>query len=252
MAASVTHLVVGETVFNEAQYLGKSPETYGAFLMGCILVDVHAFHPIDRRVTHFVGRVEEDGEAAYRMSCANFLGQLGSLLQRPWRTLDGAERAFVTGYLCHLAADECWKEMGKNLFDQLGISDWANFPVPGDISLTVFDCRSFARMADPVGAQAALDAAPIPDVFTHVSGEMLRDQWRIIRDYVFAGGTAQAHITMLEKAYTPAAKIQSARAQYARCWQDALDFTDRTVGGVGPFLADAVRRSMQVLPALVG
>jgi hypothetical protein len=250
MAASVTHLVIGERVFAGAAYIGSSLEEYGAFLMGCILVDVHAFHPVDRRAAHLVGRVEEDGEAAYRSSCANFLQQKDRLLRRPWASLARGEQAFLAGYLCHLAVDECWKELGKNLFDRLGISDWIDFPIPGDLGLTVFDNLCFPRLVDPARAGAALAAAPIPDVFTHIAQEMLLSQWRIIDEYVFAGGTAAAHLDMLGKAGKPSESIQAASRYYAERWQEALDFTGRVIGGVEPFIAQATGRSLEVLPGL--
>lgn len=250
MAASVTHLVIGERVFSGAAYIGTSLEEYGAFLMGCILVDVHAFHPVDRRVAHLVGRVEENGEEAYRLSCANFFQQRGSLLRGPWPSLTHSEQAFVAGYLCHLAVDECWKELGKNLFDRLGISDWIDFPIPGDLGLTVFDHLCFPRLVDPARAKAALATAPIPDVFTHIAQEMLLSQWRVIGDYVFAGGTAAAHLDMLARAGKPRESVQAASRYYADRWQEALDFTGGVVGGVETFIAQAAGRSLEVLPGL--
>lgn len=48
MAASVTHIVVGEKILKQT-YPGASVEVQGAFLAGCILVDGHVFNPLDRR-----------------------------------------------------------------------------------------------------------------------------------------------------------------------------------------------------------
>jgi len=59
MASLITHLVVGERVFAQLRQFGE--KEYGAFLLGCVLVDVHGFSDVDRRVTHFVGRLEDDG-----------------------------------------------------------------------------------------------------------------------------------------------------------------------------------------------
>ena len=120
MAPLITHLVVGERVFAQ---LGRfDPATYGAFLLGCVLVDVHGFSDVDRRRTHFAGRLEEDGEDAFRKSCAGFLDQLDTVLLRPWGELGEGERAFVAGYLCHLAADEDWKWFGWKVMHGLDIS----------------------------------------------------------------------------------------------------------------------------------
>lgn len=179
----------------------------GSFLSGCILVDVHAFHEIERRDTHFVGRVDEVGEDAYRTSCAGFLGQLAVLLQPAWAHMSQAERAFVTGYLCHLATDECWKQLGWQLFQELNISSWADFPVPGDVSLTAFDFLSAKLLLDPATARAALQAAAIPDVFNHIPHAMLVHQWEIIQDYVWNGGTPEAYVRMLAAAGEPIAEF---------------------------------------------
>ncbi len=249
MAASLTHLVVGERVFKRIPHFTQALPVYGSFLAGCILVDVHASHDIDRRVTHFVGRVEEDGEAAYRESCSNFLGQLDSLLFPPWKDLVETDRAFVTGYLCHLAADECWKELGWQLFQQLGITSWADFPIPGDVSLTAFDFLSRQTMTDFHMACSALQAASIPDVFRHVPEGMFRHQWEVIREYVRHGATPESHIEMLVRAGKPEAEIEGGRRRHIDSWQAGLDFVHKT-GGVTPFLENAVWRTVEVLPAL--
>ena len=76
MASWVTHLVVGERVFAQLQQFGE--QEYGAFLLGCVLVDVHTFSDVDRRATHFVGRLEEDGVDAFNKSSLR-LGGGGSL-----------------------------------------------------------------------------------------------------------------------------------------------------------------------------
>jgi hypothetical protein len=49
MAPLITHLVVGERVFAQLRQFDSA--AYGPFLLGCILVDVHGFSNIDRRVT---------------------------------------------------------------------------------------------------------------------------------------------------------------------------------------------------------
>lgn len=249
MAASITHLVVGQRTAGQMEYLQASPAVYGAFLMGCILVDVHAFQPVDRRVTHFVGRVEEDGEAAYRSSCANFLSQLGRINRRPWVELDAPEKAFAAGYLCHLAADECWKKLGKQMFEKLGITSWAELPVPPDVSLTAFDHLAATHLAAPEEIHALLDRAPIPDVFTHVPRAAFQEQWLIIREYVLAGATVEANIEMLEKAGKPAQEIEAARQVFPRRWADALEFS-KQIRDVEDFLEEAVQRAVEVMPGL--
>ena len=56
MAPLVTHLVIGERVFAQSPQFDSAD--YGPFLLGCVLVDVNNFSGMDRRRTHFVGRLE--------------------------------------------------------------------------------------------------------------------------------------------------------------------------------------------------
>lgn len=83
MAPLVNHVVVGERTFAQLRRLDKfDNKDYGPFLLGCVLVDVHGFSDVDRRETHFVGRLEEDGVDAFNKSCTNFLNQLSGDLWR--------------------------------------------------------------------------------------------------------------------------------------------------------------------------
>ncbi len=250
MAASVTHLVVGARVFAEkGAALGIAPENYGAFLAGCILVDVHAFHPIDRRHTHFVGRVEEDGADAYTKSCANFMARLPELLECPWTALAPDERAFVAGYLCHLAADECWKAQGERLLRSFNVTSWDDYPVPGDVSLTTFDHVSREYLLDPPGVYAVLRQLPVPSVFTHVTPEMFRHQWYVIQPYVFPGDMRETQAEMLVRAEFAPEEVEASTRRHVATWDLSLELLERT-GGVGSFLEESVERSQQVLPDL--
>lgn len=249
MAASLTHLVVGERILNP-YYSDSAQEVQGAFLAGCALVDVHAFSNIDRRRTHFVGTVEEDGENAYLQSCANFLRGLDTLLQRPWNELPATERGFVAGYLCHLAVDECWKKLGWQLFQRFGIRSWADFVVPGDVSLTAFDFMSQKQFLDPQALDAILEPIVIPDVFTHVPVALFVRQWDIVREYVLERGTPEAHVRMLYRAGKPEAEIQEARQRYQANWEKGIDVV-QDIGGAEPFIQNGIERTLQVLPQLL-
>jgi len=249
MPASVTHLVAGERILN--RHFAESPQdVQGAFLAGCTLVDVHAFSEIERRHTHFVGTVQEDGEDAYLLSCANFLRGLDGLLMRPWSDLSPVERAFAVGYLCHLAVDECWKELGWQLFQKLGINSWANFPVPGDVSLTTFDFMSAEHLLDSPAVDAALGHVVIPDVFSHVPVALFIRQWSVIREYVLARATPDAHARMLELAGKSDTEVEESRQRHEAYWESSIELT-QSIGGVGPFLQDGIDRSLQVLPQLL-
>ena len=119
MAPVTTHLVIGERVF--PQLLQLEPADFGAFLLGCVMVDVHAFSSIDRRTTHFADRFDKHGAYAFDRSCTNFVDQLDDLLVRSWDELTCTEQAFVAGNLCHLAADENWKQFVWDVLHDLGI-----------------------------------------------------------------------------------------------------------------------------------
>jgi hypothetical protein len=248
MAASITHLVVGESILKYC-YSCSPMEVQGAFLAGCALVDVHAFSDIDRRSTHFVGTVEEDGEDVCQKSCTNFLKELNALLQRPWKELLPEERGFISGYLCHLAVDECWKMLGWKLFQKLGINSWADFVIPGDVSLTTFDFMSREQLMDPPGLDAILEHLVVPDVFLHIPVGVFIRQWNIIREYVKAGGTPEAHFQMLKLAGRSDGEIQETRQRYSTHWANGIQLV-QTIGGVKPFLNDGIEHTMQVLPQL--
>jgi hypothetical protein len=247
LAPLVTHLVIGERVFAAAQRFDGAE--YGPFLLGCLLVDVHGFSAIDRRVTHFVGRLNEDGTDAFSKSCANFLAQLDRLLLRPWDELTKAERAFVAGYLCHLAADEDWKQFGWDILHALGLSSLADLPIPGDVFLTVFDVLSHELTLDPPAVASALRRAGIPDVLTHVSHAAFQGMWDVAKAHVLAGGTPASYFEMLTQQGKSDAEIEAVIHQHAVYWEAALASVHE-FGGVEPRIRASVQRSLDVLPRL--
>jgi hypothetical protein len=248
LAASITHLVVGECIlyrnFSDAEL-----EVQAAFLAGCAVVDIHAFSDVQRQQTHFVGTGEENGEDACSQSCVNFFRGLGSLLQHPAGELQPGERGFVAGYLCHLAVDECWKKLGWRLFQKFGISSWDEFVVPGDVSLTTFDFLSARQILDPQVFDALLGQVVISDVFTHVPAVMFNRQWEIIREYVMARGTPEAHFQMLRRAGRSDEEIHETRQRYQTYWESSIQLV-HSIGGVEPFLQAGLERSMEVLAQL--
>jgi hypothetical protein len=247
MAPLVTHLVIGERTFAQLQQLDG--EDYGAFLLGCVLVDVHGFSNIDRRETHFVGRLEEDGVDAFNKSCTNFLNQLDGLLLRPWSQLVSAERAFVTGYLCHLAADEDWKRFGWNILQTLGISSLAEIPVPGDVVLTAFDVLSSQMYVDLTAIVSALNDAIIPNVLAHVPHDAFQAMWDVAKEHVMTGDTPESYFEMLKRKGKTAAEIREVIRQHDVYWEDALALI-HDLGGVEPRIQASVRRSLEVIPHL--
>jgi hypothetical protein len=247
MAPTITHLAIGERTFAQLQWF--APEAYGSFLFGCILADVNNFSPIDRRTTHFVGRLQEDGEGAFTKSCTNFLDRLDTLLLRPWGELVEQEQAFVTGYLCHLAADEIWKRWGQDVMLALGIASLADMPVPGEVFMTAFDVSSCKLYVDLPTVASELSGASVPNVLTHVPHEAFQTMWDIVKPHVMDGRTAESYFEMLERLGKTEAQVQAVRHEHYMHWEAALKWIGE-LGGVEPYIQDAVRRSLEVIPSL--
>lgn len=249
MPPLTTHLVVAERVFPHLPQFSVSE--YGAFLAGNLVVDVNSFTDVSRRTTHFVGRVDEEGYAAFTKSCANFLRQRERLLSCPWADLTPEERAFVAGYLCHLAADEPWKALGARLQQSLGLNSLQDLPVPPAVVLTAFSVLSHALLADFAAVTAALNTAPPPDVFTHVAHADFLRMWDIVRLPLLKADSPESFFEMLERNGKDAAELQQVREQHARYWDAAVALIEQ-VGGVEVFVAESVARALEVLPALNG
>ncbi len=249
MAPLVTHLVIGERVFAQLQRFNEGD--YGPFLLGCVLVDVHGFSDVDRRRTHFVGRLEEDGADAFNRSCANFLSQLDGLLLRPWSDLTSTERAYVAGYLCHLAADEAWKLFSWNVLRALGATSWAeaDLSVPGDVVMTVFDVSSSRLYVDFPTVVSALNDVEIPNVLTHVPHEAFQAMWGIVKEHVTTGDTPESYFEMLKRLGQTDAELREVIRQHDVYWEDAVALVHDT-GGVEPRIRAGVERSLEVIPHL--
>jgi hypothetical protein len=249
MPPLTTHLVVAEQVFPPLEQF--EPSEYSTFLVGNLVVDVNSFTDISRRVTHFVGRVDEDGDAAFTKSCANFLKQRERLLSRPWTKLTLEEHAFVTGYLCHLAADEPWKALGARLQQLLGLNSLEDMPVPPAVTLTAFSVLSHALFVDFTAVGEALCAATVPDVFTHVAHADFLRMWDIVRLPLLKADSPESFFEMLARSGKDAAALQIIREQHARYWDEAVALIEQ-VGGVEAFVTEAVEHVLEVLPALDG
>jgi hypothetical protein len=255
MAPLLTHLVVGERVYArltehpQITRFERTPPAYGAFLLGCLLADVHGFSNLDRRQTHFASRLDGDGENAFHKSCANFIRGRDALLRRPWVALSETERAFVGGYLCHLATDEPWKAFSWRMFRTLGIASWADLPVPGEVILTAFSVLSAETFIGFPTVTSALRSAPLPDVLTHVPQEAFQRMWSIIEGSMLDGRTLESYLRMLERMGRSSAEVQATRRAHELHWEEAVALIGR-YGGVEPQLRAAVARSIEVVPQL--
>ena len=247
MAPFITHLVVGERVFVQ---LGRfDPSVYGPFLLGCVLVDAKNSDDIGRRTTHFVGRLHEDGEDAFRKSCDNFLEQLDTLLVRPWRELAQHEQAFVAGYLCHLAVDEVSKQAGYEMMQRLGISSLADLPVPGGIVLGAFAALTGELHGDFSAVASVLENASIPNVLAHVSLDDFRAMWEVFGEWIRNGCPYELYVEMLRRMGKTEAQIEMARRERETHWDAAVAFA-RESGEVERTIDRGVQHSLQVLPRL--
>lgn len=248
MAPTITHLVIGERVF---PHLGEFDSAdYGAFLLGCTLVDVHCFSDHLRRTTHFANRFRRDGAGAYDRSCASFLEQLDSVLVRPWERLTSEARGFVAGYYCHLATDEDWKRFDVEVMATQGIRWWVDLGVPVGVIMSAFQALSTKLYRDPTAVSRALDGATVPEVFAHVSHDTFRSMWSAIKAPVMEGDAPDLWFGFLEGMGKDGAEMEAERRTYEERWEDAVALIDSFFGGVQPRVEAMVERSLEAMPLL--
>ena len=251
MPTFVTHVVIGERVFAGMRSAGlpTDEKNYGPFLLGCILADVNNFNGVDRRKTHFVGRLQEDGPDAFSKSCSHFLAQLDTLLVRYWSSLTTAEQHFVAGYLCHLAADEAWKLFTWRWMHKLGIASLDKVPVPGSVVLTAFDVIGTKTYLDFPAIVSALKDAVVPNVLAHVPHQDLVNMWDTVREHALNGRTPESYFKLLERMGKDEARIRMTRLEHEQYWQEAMSLI-QDLGGIEPVMQAGVARSLDVLPQL--
>ena len=247
MAALITHLVVGERVFARVEQTRCPLDSYGEFLLGCVLPDVSSFSEgIGRRRTHFAGALRRHSEDTFRGTCVNFTARLDTVLVRPWRELGNGERAFVAGYLCHLAADEVWRELSWGVLQMLEIGSWADFPVPGDVILTASSVLSDTLFANRTEVVSALRKATVPRALNHVPHTDFERMWDIVGEHVFEGGTVRSYLRWLVRQGRPPAQVQAIRQQHVEYWDEAMTFVEQA-GGMAAYVDDAAGRAVSVL-----
>lgn len=246
MARMLTHRVVGEIVYARLDHQFRPH--LGPFLLGNVLADLHRFKMADRADTHFTQDVAKEGPLAFDLSSASMLSRLDTVLARPWEALSSEERAFVGGYLCHLAADEELKRFLSESTDRLG-EGWLD-QVPYSVVMTVFNVACQALSPDPQAADEALASAEVPDVFTHVDHAALLAMWEIARPNVLGGGTVESIIGLLVRGGFPEEVIQQQRRHYAEHWDEAIAFARDFFGGVEARVEAMVAHAMDVLPKL--
>lgn len=244
MAPITTHLVIGERVFPKfVKTFG--PLDYGGFLLGNVLVDVHGFSDIDRRTTHFADRLNKGSSLAFDRSCENFIDQLDHILIRPWYKLSNTEQSFVIGYLCHLAADENWKQFDWDVLNNQGIFLWTDLEVPGDVLLTVFDVLSNKFYIDHPSVSRALRNTSVPSVFSHVSHLTFENVWKIIRHHVEKNSTLDSFLEIQRQLGKQHHEIEVIREEHETNWQAAENIINHYFGGIQSRVEGMVQQSLE-------
>jgi hypothetical protein len=215
MASVITHLVIGERVFDQIEWF--SSDDYGSYLLGCLLVDVHFCSRVNRETTHFAKRLGGNGQRSFDKSCENFIAALDGLLHQPWHKLSSSEQAFVAGYYCHLATDEEWKRFDWETINQLGIKWWQDLNVPVTVILTV---------------SAALRDVRIPQVLNHIPCDVFEASWEIMAILALEGGKTAAYCELLRRLGKSEKDIERAQHQHEVYWDDAKALIEDFFGGV--------------------
>jgi hypothetical protein len=225
MPPLTTHLVIGERIFKQYKLMDYFPQDYGAFLLGCILVDVNGFSDIDRSVTHF----DNDHFGPRPRGCDNFLNGLEGLLVHPWANLGNEEKAFVLGYFCHLAADEDWKIGNYKIRNSLRqMSD----QVPTDVILTEFDVQSNDMYLDSPVLHQALEKAQVPNVLNHVPHAAFQHMWEIVQIHVLKHSSPDTFVEMIIRNGATAEETQIVRQQQEQYCQKADELIRDFFGSV--------------------
>jgi hypothetical protein len=200
-----------------------------------------------------MGRFEQDGLVAFTQSCTRFLANRDALLQRPWVTLSDGERAFVAGYLVHLAADEAWKAFGWRSLRKLGMDSSAqvraNLGMPMGVLTTASSVLSAELYLDFPAVGSALRDTCVPDVFDHVPHGAFVKTWDVLRAYALDGCTYGAYLELLARRARSEAEVQAARRKNEQNWQDAMALI-RSAGGVELAILACVDRAVRVVPRL--
>jgi hypothetical protein len=269
VAPFLTHLVIGEQVWRALDFAtpptdgrrGPGADDYGTFLFGCLAPDVDKFCTgLDQATTHFLPK--DAGYAyAWRRS-KHFLDHQAGLLRAPFHALSAEERAFVLGYLCHVATDEISARWAETQETEMRASG-AKLP-DVDAMLTAIDPRFWALAADPEGIIEALSAAAIPRAtLPFVPATCLCAMHQIILPQVREGGGLEPYLRMVRRHWhwlrrgrvsdaTDDARLEAELANLRQRLQADLPASERLVDGsdFDRFLGEAMAHSLQRICAL--
>jgi hypothetical protein len=244
MPPLTTHLVIGERVFRKFTQFDSLQPAYGAFLLGCLLVDVNGFSDIDRSITHF----DNDHFGPHPCGANNFMDQLEGLLIYPWTDLCNEGKAFVLGYFCHLAADEEWKLGNHKLRDAIGVQRLSQL-IPVDVILTEFDVQSNGMFLDSSTLHKALENARIPNVLTHVPHVTFQRMWEIIQTHVLIQSSPDTFVEMIIRNGATPEEADKARQEHKQYHEKADAMIDDFFGGVRPRTETMINYTIAKMPA---
>ncbi|MGD9046666.1 MAG: zinc dependent phospholipase C family protein [Anaerolineae bacterium] len=262
MAPFLTHLVIGERVWDALDRQRPVQERYGTFLFGCLAPDVDKLcDGLEQSTTHFVGK-DEAGTYAWRRS-QRFLEHQQDFLRSPFAALEANEQSFVLGYLCHVATDEATARFAMDQGDQLVTAARALPSV--DAVLTAMDPRFWAMTTDSESIVAALEAVVIPDgTFIFTPQACLIAMHQIVVPQVREGGGLVPYLNMVrrQRQWVQHGRVSDAADDpaleeeldaYRRQIEAGLPASEQLLETMDlrPFVDEAVHHSLQRLHTLL-
>jgi hypothetical protein len=262
MAAFLTHLVVGERVWNGLDEQQPSADGYGTFLFGCLAPDVDKLcDGLKQGTTHFVAKGEDNGHVWQRSQ--RFLHRQTDFVRAPFQVLQADEQAFVLGYLCHVATDEITGRLALEIRAQIATAGGTLPHV--DAILSVMEPHFWAMASDPVGLVAAFEAAQIPEhTLLFAPYECLAAMHQIVLPQVHEGGGMEPYLNTVRRQRrwmqsgrvsnaTDDAELEAALSVHRRQMESDLPASRQLVETMDleSFVDEAVRHSLNRIDALL-
>jgi hypothetical protein len=197
VAPFLTHLVIGERLWEEMELPSRWPDHYGTFLFGCLAPDVDKFtEGLSQATTHFVAK--DPAYAWVEQRSQRFLDEQAGILRAPFPEMGGDEQAFVAGYLCHVATDEVTGAYGQAIRHRV---QGTNLPPAWvDAFLTTFDPRVWALARDPERIVTTLAGAAIPEgTLPFAPAGNLSIMHRLVWPQLRDGGGLEPYLDMVRR-----------------------------------------------------
>jgi hypothetical protein len=197
MAPFLTHLAVGEQVWDQLGEQAPPLDCYGTFLFGCLAPDVDKVcEGLGQNTTHFVGK--EESRFYMWQRTERFLKHQTDFVRAPFPALGSQEQAFVMGYVCHVATDEQTARLAATLMEETAASGRILPNV--DAVLTAIDPHYWAMARAPDKILGALENAEIPgNTLVFAPEECLQAMYLIILPQVKEEGGLESYMKMLRR-----------------------------------------------------